>query len=156
MFLRFTGATSYTWFFPTGISIISGAGTNTIIIAISPAAISGAITVQGENTCGSGSASVKYIVVKICAGISENRTETGISVYPNPAEGVINLIITNEENHTTLQIISISGEIVYKESLDNLPREFIHTVDVSALSRGMYFMEMINNKRFIIKKIILQ
>jgi hypothetical protein len=150
------GATSYTWSVPRGTAITSGAGTNSVIITISPEAISGAITVQGKNTCGSGPAGVKNIIVKICAGISENITETGISVYPNPAEGVINMIITNGENQIDLQIIDIRGQIVYKESLDNIPHEFTHKVDVSALSRGVYFVEMVNSKRFMIKKIILQ
>jgi hypothetical protein len=150
------GATSYTWSVPRGTAITSGAGTNSVIITISPEAISGAITVQGKNTCGSGPAGVKNIIVKICAGISENITETGISVYPNPAEGVINMIITNGENQIDLQIIDIRGQIVYKELLDNIPHEFTHKVDVSALSRGVYFVEMVNSKRFMIKKIILQ
>ena len=150
------GATSYIWFLPTGTSIISGAGTNIIVISISPAAVSGAISVQGRNACGSGSAGVKNIIVKICAGISESKTETGISVYPNPADRVINLIITNGENQMNLQIIDIRGQIVYKESLDNIPHEFPYKIDVSDFSRGVYFVEIVNGKQVIIKKIILQ
>ena len=55
-----------------------------------------------------------------------------------------------------LHIIDIRGQVVYKESLDNIPHEFTHKVDVSSLSRGVYFVEMINSKQFMIKKIILQ
>jgi len=149
-------ATSYIWLFPTGILITSGAGTNSVVITIRPEAVSGAIIVRGKNDCGSGSASIKNIIVKICAGISENKTETGISVYPNPAGGVLNLIITNWENQIELQIIDIRGRIVYKELLNNIPYKFIHKVDISALSRGVYFVELVNSKRFVIKKIILQ
>jgi hypothetical protein len=55
-----------------------------------------------------------------------------------------------------LQIIDIRGQVVYKESFDNIPHEFTHKVDVSSLSRGVYFVEMVNSKQFMIKKIILQ
>ncbi len=150
------GATSYTWSVPTGTSITSGTGTHTVIITISPAAVSGPITVQGNNTCGSGTAGVKNIIVKTCAGISENRTETGISVYPNPAGGELNIAITNGEKQMNLQIVDVRGQIVYRASLENIPLEFTYKVDVSAISRGVYFVELVNSKRFVIKKVILQ
>lgn len=151
-----TGATSYTWSVPTGTSITSGTGTNSVIIIISPAAVSGPITVQGNNTCGSGTAGVKNIIVKTCAGISENKTETGISVYPNPAEGILNIAITNGEKQMDLKIVDVRGQVVYKASLENIPLEFTYKIDVSAFSRGVYFVELVNSKRFVIKKVILQ
>ena len=55
-----------------------------------------------------------------------------------------------------LLIVDIRGQMVYRESLDNIPLEFTHKVDVSAFSRGVYFVELINNKWFVIKKVILQ
>ncbi len=150
------GATSYTWFVPTGTSIISGTGTNSVIITISPAAVSGPITVQGSNTCGSGTDGVKNITVKICAGISENRPETGISVYPNPAGGELNIAIANGEKQMDLQIVDVRGQTVYRESLENIPIEFTYKIDVSTFSRGVYFVELVNSKRFVIKKVILK
>jgi hypothetical protein len=149
-------ATSYLWSTPTGISITSGTGTNSVVVTISPAAVSGPITVKGNNSCGSGTESLKNITVKVCAGISENKTETGISVYPNPAEGILNIAITNGEKQMDLQIVDIRGQIVYKASLENIPFEFTYKVDVSAFSRGVYFVELVNSNRFVIKKVILQ
>jgi hypothetical protein len=151
-----TGATSYLWSVPSGTSVTSGTGTNTIIITISPAALSGPVTVKGNNTCGTGTQSTKNIVVKICSGISENTTETGISVYPNPAEGVLNIAISNGEKQIDLRLVDVSGQTVYKESLENIPVEFTYKLDVSSLSRGVYFVELVNSKRFVIKKVILQ
>ncbi len=151
-----TGASSYVWSIPTGITITSGTGTNSVVVTISPAAVSGPITVEGTNSCGSGTQSLKNIIVKICSGISENRIETGISVYPNPAEGVLNIAITNGEKQTDLQIVDVRGQTVYKKSLENIPVEFTYKVDVSEFSRGVYFVELVNSKRFVIKKVILQ
>jgi hypothetical protein len=123
---------------------------------LSSPSVSGPITVHGNNACGSGTDGVKNITVKTCAGIAENRTETGISVYPNPAGGVLNIAITNGKKQINLQIVDVRGQMVYKESLENIPLEFTHKVDVSAFSRGVYFVELFDSKRFVIKKIILQ
>ncbi len=151
-----TGATSYLWSVPQGTSLTSGAGTNTIVITIGPAAISGPLTVKGNNSCGSGTEGLKNIVVKICSGISENTTEPGISVYPNPAEGVLNIAIANGGKQIDLELVDVRGQTVYKESLENMPVEFTYKIDVSELSRGVYFVELVNSKRFVIKKVILQ
>jgi hypothetical protein len=150
------GATSYTWLIPHGTEITSGTGTNSVVITISPAALSGPVTVQGNNSCGSGTPSSKNITVKTCSGFSENRTEPEISVYPNPAEKVLNIVVTKGEKQMDLLIVDARGQMVYRESLENIPLESTLKVDVSAFSRGVYFMELINSKWFVIKKVILQ
>ncbi len=48
-------ATSYIWMLPPGATIISGAGTNTILVNYSYSAISGNIIANGHNDCGDGS-----------------------------------------------------------------------------------------------------
>lgn len=50
-------ATSYVWSFPAGITIVAGAGTNSVTVNASLAAISGNITVSGSNSCGIGTSS---------------------------------------------------------------------------------------------------
>ena len=58
-----TTATGYTWTLPTGATIVSGANTRTITVNYSSSAISGNITVQGTNSCGSGAVSSGFAVV---------------------------------------------------------------------------------------------
>lgn len=50
-------ATSYNWSLPSGASIVSGSGTNAITVNFSASALSGNISVNGVNACGSGVAS---------------------------------------------------------------------------------------------------
>jgi len=47
-------ATSYVWTLPTGASIASGAGTNSVTVNFSSTAVSGNILVSGNNVCGNG------------------------------------------------------------------------------------------------------
>jgi len=151
-----TGANSYTWVVPSGIAITSGTGTNSIDITVSPEATSGVILVEGKNTCGSGTASVTNVTVKICTGIHENKKEPEISVFPNPAGGELNMTITGGENLMDVRITDMRGQVVLRESLNNIPHDFRQTVNVSAFSRGVYFVEVISSATFIVRKIILQ
>jgi hypothetical protein len=85
-------ATTYNWTVPTGASIVSGNGTNTITINFLGNAISGNITVQGQNDCGTGAISANYPITvnipsvaptsitgttTICEGTSTTLTMVG-------------------------------------------------------------------------------
>lgn len=48
------GAESYSWVVPSGVVIVSGAGTTNIIVDFGVSAVSGNITVAGFNQCGNG------------------------------------------------------------------------------------------------------
>ncbi|NVN95792.1 MAG: T9SS type A sorting domain-containing protein, partial [Bacteroidetes bacterium] len=58
-----TSLTSYTWTLPSGASIVSGLNTNSITVNYSNTAVSGNISVSGNNYCGIGAASSKAVFV---------------------------------------------------------------------------------------------
>jgi gliding motility-associated-like protein len=58
-----SGASSYVWTLPSGFSIVSGNGTNTIIVTIASNAFSGNIFVYGINNCGNGQSSPPFPVI---------------------------------------------------------------------------------------------
>ncbi len=54
-------ATSYTWSVPTGVSIVSGQGTNSINVSVSVGYTGGVISVSASNICGQSAARTKAI-----------------------------------------------------------------------------------------------
>ncbi len=56
-------ASSYAWVLPSGASISTGAGTNSITVTYSGASVSGTLSVAGVNSCGSGVSSLLTIIV---------------------------------------------------------------------------------------------
>jgi hypothetical protein len=58
-------ATAYIWTLPAGATIVSGSGTNDIVVDYSLAAVSGTISVSGQNSCGTGIPSVMPVTVNI-------------------------------------------------------------------------------------------
>jgi len=55
-------ATNYYWNVPTGATIVSGANTNSITVDYSSSAVSGSVSVQGNNSCGNGLYSPAYFI----------------------------------------------------------------------------------------------
>lgn len=57
-------ASSYNWVVPSGVTIVSGAGTNSIVVNFGASAAAGNITVNGVNACGNGSSSSFFVAVQ--------------------------------------------------------------------------------------------
>ena len=81
-------AVSYVWTLPAGATITSGSGTNAIIVSYSSSAVSGNITVQGNNLCGFGTISAPYPVIVV--GLPSNAgTITGSSSVCNGDAAIV-------------------------------------------------------------------
>jgi len=125
-------ATSYTWNIPPGASITSGAGTNSITVTFSTAAVSGIISVKGVNDCGQGDSSFISVTVNSrpvpmitgdnnpCEGMSFlYQTQPGFSDYQWTHTGSLISGGTPSDNSITIQWNSPGSQSVgvnYKNS----------------------------------------
>lgn len=77
--LPVSGATSYEWSVPTGTTIVSGIGTNSITLDFSCSAITGNITARGINSCGPGIISpALFVTVSSLPGPQSNPNNQNI------------------------------------------------------------------------------
>jgi hypothetical protein len=83
---------------------------------------------------------------------SEKNKFDIISLYPNPCKGKINIEIDKALIDYNVNIKDISGRIFYSENMTTSKK----TIDISKLSKGMYFVELVNKTDRSIKKIILE
>ncbi len=134
------GVTGYTWSFPPGSSIDSGAGTNNVIVSYGAEAVSGEISVRGVNSCGEGESSTKSVLVLNCAGIHDTELNSKISLFPNPATNYLSIVIRGAESRLRISLTDMVGALVYTELLDNLPSEYLKKLDLSSYSKGSYFL----------------
>ena len=97
-------ATSYTWSVPQGATIISGAGTGSIMVDLAMSSTTGQITVYGSNSCGQGAASAAFtltvnaipsnpVVTSLGSGITSN-TQVGNQWYYSETAGGAGSAIT--------------------------------------------------------------
>jgi hypothetical protein len=93
-----------------------------------------------------------FTSVKKLTGLPE-----GISVYPNPAEGVMNIELDgNTKRNYTVTITDINGRNLLTESLSSLLNNNRASINVSAFSKGMYFIQFKNNETAAFQKFIVK
>ncbi len=150
------GATQYVWTLPAGATITAGQGTNQVTLSFSLTAQSGNISVKGSNDCGSGTESVKTLKVNNCAGINTSALESAVQIYPNPVSSELTVIINGTEHQLNLSITDIAGKVVYAEMLSGLPASFTKKLNMSAYTKGVYFVRLSHNDRVFSEKVIVQ
>ncbi len=77
--------------------------------------------------------------------------EAQINIYPNPFSSIINISSTVDFLNEEIRITTILGETVGLYNLQNFKST---SLDVSSLSKGMYFLTINNGNNTFIKKII--
>ena len=73
---------------------------------------------------------------------------TGLNVYPNPTQGILHIDLNEELS--SMRIMSVTGQMVATFNAND------RMLDVSNLNPGIYFLELANNKKKSILKIITQ
>ncbi len=82
-----TNATSYVWTIPAGATIIGASNTNSITVNFSLTAVSGTITVAGNNSCGNGTVSPNFAVTVNAIPATPVVTNTGYTAYSSAPTG---------------------------------------------------------------------
>jgi len=81
-------------------------------------------------------------VGSICDTISEAPTWEAIRVYPNPVSGMLNVYLPLEENTTVaVSLYNVMGQKVFSSNENiNALKQF--TVDMNALAKGIYILQI--------------
>lgn len=133
----------------------SYSGTSVVNNSFDPGAGIGSYTItytfSDANSCVN-SASFE-ITVDDCAGI-ENQVEYGFIIAPNPANHDLVVKAKSSINQSNIQMISVVGKIM------DIPMTMIdaHAVklDVSSLSKGTYFIRLVENDYQSTRKVIIK
>lgn len=72
-------------------------------------------------------------------GMSKYNSSTELSLYPNPVEDMVHLTFSADEpTDATVRVLDIQGRAVLSEQLGTVSGKHVTTLDVQALSPGMY------------------
>ncbi len=82
-------------------------------------------------------------------GINEN-TLTGVSVYPNPSEGVIT--VTNDKNTTnSIEVHDMLGKVVFTSTASTST-----TIDLSGNGTGIYIVKVSNENGSLVERVVIK
>ncbi len=92
----------------------------------------------------------------IITGIKETENSSALIVYPNPTKETFQIIYSSSEKvKLQLNVLSSNGEIVYSDHIPEFQGEYKKTIDLSDKAKGVYFIEIIADKKKSVKKIVL-
>ncbi|MCB0537652.1 MAG: T9SS type A sorting domain-containing protein [Bacteroidetes bacterium] len=129
-----SGFTNYQWYLDG--NAISGATSQTYT-----ATQNGTYTCQAENSGCTGTSN--SLVVDLGTGIKDISLN-GLSVYPNPANDIVNIKVN--EALTAIVLFDLTGKVVKAFDANNMQ------LNVADIQQGIYFLELKNNeKRSVVK-----
>ncbi|KOP38475.1 T9SS C-terminal target domain-containing protein [Flavobacterium sp. WLB] len=89
---------------------------------------------------------------KIAKPIEEEVVELSdeVIVFPNPSDGIFNIVLDNSDSPYSIEILSFSGQKVFEKqnATDSV-------ISVSHLSSGIYIAKITRDSKTIIKKIVI-
>ena len=98
-----------------------------------------------------------YVVPVLCpatTAIEESKDIDNISIYPNPSNGTISVMIgLNKESGVKINIYNTLGQIVKSEEMKGNGGKV--DFDLSGNNNGVYFVEMKTNSSVVTRRLIL-
>jgi hypothetical protein len=77
----------------------------------------------------------------------ETARQTGIEIFPNPVDRVVNIKLTKE---SSVKLFDVSGKLVQ----EHIMGEGLNTMGIEKLQSGMYIIEIIQDKKVSVHKLI--
>jgi hypothetical protein len=90
----------------------------------------------------------------VVTGINPISAVNSLSVYPNPNNGLFNLVLNDLDGNATITISDISGRVVYVKSI-SVNKSYTEIVDLSGLAKGVYTLQFKNSKSVLTNKLLI-
>jgi hypothetical protein len=151
-------ATSFQWeLYPSNAGTITNNGVSCTIHWVTNWYGTASIRVRGSNDCGFG-AWTEFMDLNCtsCVGIDEKDQVQPVSVYPNPASKDMNISVNTGTNEVlTLTLVNTLGKAVYNKTMSTTGK-LNHTLNVSGLAEGIYFLNIQGKKLNYSQKVTVQ
>jgi len=147
-------AQSVQWTAPAGATIVSGQGTNSIVVSYPGTAVNGNVTATAVNNCGS--SVVRFIAVKLPAcpppppfagnnnplfkgNVAAAAEVMNVNVYPNPTTTDFKLqVLTAGKEEISVRVLDMTGRFIKQVTV--MPYQ---TINIGAeLKAGSYMIEV--------------
>lgn len=77
------------------------------------------------------------------ASIDENEAVTNMNIFPNPTNGITNIVFDADNVNTTVEVMNIAGQVVYTSNLGVVSGAQKVTVDAANFEAGIYLVNII-------------
>ena len=88
------------------------------------------------------------IEVVDCAGLNENNFSDKIQIFPNPTDGILNIL--SVENFT-YELTDTHGKIILNGESENSK-----VLNLNSYSKGVYYLKVVSERNTILEKVVLE
>jgi hypothetical protein len=152
-------ATAYAWTVtPAEAGTTSSTGTTADFTWASGYTGAVTVTVIASNDCFTSDVSDGFATtIYSSAGLDENGMAKMLSIYPNPTEGKITLVLPVKNNFTgDLTITDASGAAVYNKTAITVIAGKVDNIDLGNLAKGVYSVKLSNNSTIYTGRVIVK
>jgi hypothetical protein len=80
---------------------------------------------------------------------------SGVSLFPNPTNSIINIIINNEiDGSYKIRLYNSTGSLIYSNTYNKTLNEVSYNIDLYSYPQGIYFISIIHKEKYYQTKII--
>jgi hypothetical protein len=150
-----TGAVDYLWDFGDGNTSTVENPTH-IYDWTNDSAASYTVVLIASNDCGTDTVSYEVLAGSE-VGFEELENGVGYSLYPVPAQTMLNLKLDNANSNTLeYQVFDVQGKVVAQRNVGEINGTFIEQINVESFAPGIYMLQMtvgqeVEAVRFVVK-----
>ena len=158
------GASSYVWTMANGAVIVSGQGTNTVVVSFAAVTVASTLLrVKAISECGI-AGNDKYIALtNVPCATGGNNTTAKISnvseVYPNPVVDAFTLEMeSSKATYAQMQVFTFEGNLLLNKKINLAEGTNTVSESVAELKKGLYIVKITNEatNEVVVKKMIKQ
>lgn len=145
--LTTTGSGTLTWYASASSTTALGSGTS----FVTPTLSAGTYTyyVESETCTLSAARALVSFTVSACTGVSKTSLQNNVNLYPNPVSDILHVSVDNYEL-LQVKVYNAMGQIAFETNMKDQNSK----LDLTALKKGIYFIELETNAGCITKKLI--
>lgn len=132
------GASSYFWEVPSGVSVISGQGTNSLTLDWNGLITNGSVCVSAINECGSSLPDCMEVTVEFTDGV-EDIKDTNYSIFPNPVSDFLNVVFEGQSLFE-VTLLDVSGRAISR--IEEIRSQII--LSTQKLPSGTYWLKIVS------------
>jgi hypothetical protein len=114
------------------------------------------VDVVNAEGCTSSSAVTVIFDFDACVGIDETAIAQHFRIYPNPSNGYFNIEVEGLDGETEITVLNINGIEIYQETVFLNKESFLHELNLSSFSKGMYYIRFVNTQFMHAEKILIR
>jgi hypothetical protein len=111
------------------------------------------VVLVAYNDCGSDSDTLQVNIFG--TGVRELTHGETLTVFPNPTQNQVTVDFTDAHTQSLkVQLVDVAGQVIFSQSMGTFNGRFKQAIDLSGVSAGVYFVQLITDNDTITRKLL--